>query len=84
MNALINPNRIQLYSQKLIDRARGQKIYRAAFVLNDIERFSRRRFRTATEAKTYAVLVKQRCVRWYDWQIAKMSASPAAEKGSEQ
>jgi hypothetical protein len=50
-------------SQKFVRRSSGEKFYRASFTFRGIERFLRRRLRTASDADMYAVYVRARYKR---------------------
>lgn len=63
---MINPRMVQTWRAKFNDRARGEKFYRAGFELPRGSKFSRRKFRTASEADDYAVRVILRWMRLYD------------------
>lgn len=74
---MINPKLIITWSQKFVRRSRGEKFYRAGFEAGSFTKFSRRQFKTATDAETYATAVVARWLRLYDAAI--LSMLPAQE-----
>lgn len=69
---ITNPHLIQSWHQRFTDRARGVKTYRAGFQIGQVERYSRAKFRTASEADDYGDRLKLRWIRLYDALIASM------------
>lgn len=80
---MINPRMVQTWHEKFTDRARGKKFYRTGFELPGHAKFSRRAFRSASEAEDYGVKVLLRWFRLYDAAVLAMAnPSPvAAEEG---
>jgi hypothetical protein len=69
---MINPRKVQTWHQRFFDRACGRKIYRTGFQLGQMDRFSRKTSRTATEAEEYGARVIVRWVRLYDAAVVAM------------
>lgn len=67
---MVNPRMVKSYHQRFSDRARGKKFYRAGFELRGVARFSRRSFRTASEAEDYGARVLLRWFRLYGAALA--------------
>ena len=73
MNQLTNPRKLQTWHQKFTNRARGEKFYRTGFEMpGGFAKFSLKRFRTASEAEDYGVLVILRWMRLYDAALLAM------------
>ena len=73
MNQLTNPRKVQMWHQKYINRARGQKVYRAGFEMpGGSAKFSLKYFRTASEAEGYGLRVILRWMRLYDAALLAM------------
>lgn len=70
---MIDPNLLKIRHQRFADRARGTKFYRAEFkTIGGMSHFSRRQFRTATDAEDYGARVKLRWMRLRDaWEMVR-------------
>ncbi len=67
---MINPRRITHWHQKFSSRSHGGKFYRTGFQMSpEISRFSRAKFKTATQAEDYGARLILRWIRLYDAAI---------------
>lgn len=73
-----DPRQITHWHQKFTSRARGEKFYRTGFQMaHGVARFSRAKFRTATQAEDYGARILLRWMRLHDAAVGMSQIEPA-------